>query len=80
MQRGAHRPQGGHDAAARSVDFHRRPRHDHPADRVAAEDVEHDVGVEVRPLHRPQQLGDVPGVNRNRQCLKVVDRFRFRSW
>ena len=34
---------------------------DHPADRVAAEDVEHDVEVEVRPLGRPQQLGDVPG-------------------
>ena len=30
---------------------------DHPADRVAAEDVEHDVEVEVRPLGRPQQLG-----------------------
>ena len=33
----------------------------HPADRVAAEDVEHDVEIEVRPLRRPQQLGDVPG-------------------
>ena len=33
---------------------------DHPADRVAAEDVEHDIEVEVRPLGRPQQLGDVP--------------------
>ena len=37
------------------------PVGDHPADRVAAEDVEHDVEVEVRPLRRPQQLGDVPG-------------------
>ena len=37
------------------------PVGDHPADRVAAEDVEHDVEVEVRPLGRPQQLGDVPG-------------------
>ena len=36
------------------------PVGDHPADRVAAEDVEHDVEVEVRPLRRPQQLGDVP--------------------
>ena len=29
------------------------PVGDHPADRVAAEDVEHDVEVEVRPLRRP---------------------------
>ena len=31
------------------------PVGDHPADRVAAKDVEHDVEVEVRPLRRPQQ-------------------------
>ena len=37
------------------------PVGDHPADRVAAEDVEHDVEVEVRPLRRPQQFGDIPG-------------------
>ena len=33
---------------------------DHPADDVAAEDVEDDVEVEVGPLHRAQQFRDVP--------------------
>src|SRR5271154_7353708 len=33
---------------------------DHPADHVATEDVEDYVQVEVRPLLRPEQLGDVP--------------------
>ena len=32
----------------------------HPADHVAAEDVEDHVEVEVGPLRRPLQLGDVP--------------------
>src|SRR5438046_10339036 len=32
----------------------------HPADHVAAEHVEHDVQVEVGPLRRAEQLGDVP--------------------
>ena len=32
----------------------------HPADDVAAEDVENDVEVEVGPLGRPEQFGDVP--------------------
>ena len=32
----------------------------HPADHVAAEHVEHHVEVEVGPLRRAQQLGDVP--------------------
>src|SRR6266568_5473614 len=32
----------------------------HPADHVAAEDVEHDVEIEVGPLRRAEQLGDVP--------------------
>ena len=36
-------------------------RGDHPADHVAAEDVEDHVEVEVGPLGRPQELGDVPG-------------------
>ena len=33
---------------------------DHPADNVAAEDIEHDVKVEVSPLGRPKQFSDVP--------------------
>jgi len=33
---------------------------DHPADDVAAEDIEHDVKVEVSPLGWAKQLGDVP--------------------
>jgi hypothetical protein len=33
---------------------------DHPADDVAAEDVEDDVQVEVRPLDRSEELCDVP--------------------
>src|SRR4030095_4042947 len=33
---------------------------DHPADHVPAEDVEHDVQVEVGPLRGPEELGDVP--------------------
>ena len=33
---------------------------DHPAHDVAAEDVEDHVQVEVRPLRRAVQLGDVP--------------------
>ena len=33
----------------------------HPADHAAAEDVQDDVEVEVRPFDRAQQLGDVPG-------------------
>src|SRR5437773_6258647 len=32
----------------------------HPADHVPAEDVEHDVEIEVGPLRRPQQLRNVP--------------------
>ena len=36
------------------------PMGDHPAGDVAAEDVEDDVEIEVGPLGRPQQLGDVP--------------------
>jgi hypothetical protein len=34
---------------------------DHPADDVAAEDVEDYVEVEVGPLRRAGELGDVPG-------------------
>ena len=33
---------------------------DHPAGDVAAEDIEDDVEVEVRPFRRPEQLGDIP--------------------
>ncbi len=36
------------------------PVGDHPAHDVAAEDVEQDVEVEVRPLLRPEQLGQIP--------------------
>jgi hypothetical protein len=36
------------------------PTRHHPAGDVAAVDVEDDVEVVVGPLHRPQQLGDVP--------------------
>src|SRR5206468_11753830 len=32
----------------------------HPAHDVAAEDIEHDVQVEVGPLRGPEELGDVP--------------------
>ena len=35
-------------------------RRHHPADDVAAEDVEDDVEIEVGPLGRAAQLGDVP--------------------
>jgi hypothetical protein len=35
-------------------------RRDHPADYVAAEDVEDHVEVEVRPLRRALELGYVP--------------------
>ena len=34
---------------------------EHPADHVAAVDVEDHVEVEVGPLRRTQELGDVPG-------------------
>src|SRR4051794_18449820 len=33
---------------------------DHPAGNVTAEDIEHDVKIEVSPLDRTAQLGDVP--------------------
>src|ERR1035437_2304474 len=36
------------------------PHRDHPAGDVAAEDIEDYVEVEVGPLGRPQQFGDVP--------------------
>jgi hypothetical protein len=36
-------------------------RGDHPAHHVAAEDVQDDVEVEIRPLHRAEELGNVPG-------------------
>jgi hypothetical protein len=36
------------------------PRGDHPAGDVTAEDVEDDVEIEVSPLGRAEQLGDVP--------------------
>jgi hypothetical protein len=45
---------------------------DHPADRVAGEDVEDHVEVVVGPLRRPVQLGDIPtphGVRRRRDQL-----------
>lgn len=35
----------------------------HPANDVAAEDVDDDAEVEVRPLVRPMQFGDIPGKN-----------------
>jgi len=47
----------------------------HPADDVAAEDVEDHVQVEVGPFRRPQQLGDVPGpdlIGRGGQQLRLV--------
>ena len=36
-------------------------RGDHPADDVAAEDIQDQVQMEVRPLSGASQLGDVPG-------------------
>jgi len=36
------------------------PMGDHPAGDVAAEDVEDDIEIEVGPLGRTQQFGDVP--------------------
>ena len=33
---------------------------DHPADHVAAEDVQDDIQVKVGPLRRSEQLGDIP--------------------
>ena len=36
------------------------PMGDHPADDLATEDVEDDVEIEVGPLRRPQELGDLP--------------------
>jgi hypothetical protein len=36
------------------------PMGHHPADDVPTEDVEHDVQVEVGPLGRPEEIGDVP--------------------
>ncbi len=33
---------------------------DHPADSIAAEDIEYDIKVEVGPLGWPKQFGDVP--------------------
>ena len=47
----------------------------HPAHHVAAEDVEDHVEVEVRPLRRPQQLGDIPGpdlIGRGGHQLRLV--------
>ena len=47
---------------------------DHPADHVAAEDVEDHVQVEVGPLRRAAQLGDVPRphlVRRGRDQLRA---------
>ena len=56
------RIKAGEDPIAEVAEPVREPTvGDHPADRVATEDVEHDVEVEVRPLRRPQQLGDIPG-------------------
>src|SRR4051812_12587490 len=47
---------------------------DHPADHVAAVDVEDDVQVEVRPLGGAEQLGDVPApdlIGSGRQQLRL---------
>ena len=52
-------------------------RRHHPADDVAAEDVEDDVEVEVGPLGRAAQLGDVPTpklVGRGGQQLRLLIR------
>ena len=35
-------------------------RRDHPADDIAAEDVQDDVEVEIAPFGWPHQFGDVP--------------------
>ena len=40
--------------------FRALPVGDHPADDIAAEDIEDDVQIEVGPLRRPAQFGDVP--------------------
>ena len=40
--------------------FRALPRRDHPADDMAAEDIEDDIEIEVGPLGRTQQFGDVP--------------------
>ncbi len=55
---------------------------DHPADDVAAEDVEDDVQVEVGPLLRPEQLGDVPAPQLVRPRGEQLGRgwFAWRSW
>ena len=53
-------------------------RGDHPADHVAAEDIQNHVQMEARPLARPAQLSDVPRPNfigLQRQQLRLgVDR------
>ena len=48
---------------------------DHPAGDVAAEDIEDDVQIEVGPLDRTPQLGDVPApklVGRGGQQLRLL--------
>ena len=48
---------------------------DHPAGDVAAEDIEDDVEIEVGPLGRTQQLGDVPApelIGRGGQQLRLL--------
>ncbi len=52
-------------------------RGQHPADDVAAEDIEDDVEIEIRPLRRAEELGDVPapdfvGARRQQLGRRVV--------
>ena len=37
------------------------PVSDHPSDDVSAEDIQDDIEIKVGPLHRPFELGDIPG-------------------
>lgn len=51
---------------------------DAPADDAAADDVEDDVEIEVRPFDRPHQFGDVPGPHliggTGQQFGRLIDR------
>src|SRR3954464_10879964 len=71
--------------------FRTLPVRHHPADGVAAEDIEDDVQIKVGPLYRTPQLGDVPApqlvgrggqqlglpVRRRNKLMATLARFSF---
>ena len=56
------------------------PRGQHPAGHIAAVDVQEDVEVEVGPLHRAEQLGDVPATTPGSGAVASSSGFWYTGW